>query len=909
MHTRLGWLAAFILTSAILVAADTPLKQKSPKVVGKSGPLVLLFAGGRPWQGHQVRDLLVASGARVRGLVGEYLAGYSGASIKRHMGDKVEPTPFDGITPAFKILKSHKLVIFNHITPENLRAILTPERAKMLQEYVENGGHVLFTINTPSDLLPEIMPIVQSDDLQEVDETMFATRPAGDEFAIFTEKLPVFERCRFVAAKPDAEVLSVIKSADGTDFVPYLVRRQVGKGTVSFLNAEYISPHRIRQFANWAYACSFISAVAAKCGELKLDPQKILVRYETPPARREIEQTSVRIAEPKLQISDASGNAQIFERSVRFGDGAKLDVNPDGSVDLTFPGKDQPYIRNFAIPTVAFSEIKVATDNLSYEADDLTKVVKAADIKWKFDRITQEGGVVTLHYTAPESKLQWQFKVGKLELDGREYAGIAERAIVLECPLFINQLAFSAQLQLPDARYARRFDAYSPPRGYTEFPMDGSVKLADTHTWNFFGSGQPFELIACRDGVYLAAAESARATSAQLVRDQTEKFIRERRLNDVGRVKAPVETNFYWHFFSDGAERGNQEYLAMYQLLRQLYRRQNELRELPVYPVVWYSHQLSGAEKERVERYAGECGFRFIYPLHPESSINSINGERNLEIYRRIAAAGVGTLIWTAGSYTQGKNGWLIKEHPDWFCKNPDGTIFAYPGNYPVIDLHNADFYQWYCQVLKEAINAGVKWVYRDMDGAAAAVVNYALPQSPNGLAEQIKFYKFFHDHDCRVSIEGANPLVIDQYWYRPAKYTSFNGKEFALVGALPYGDVDGGLMLDYFRTGMYGTFVAFEFAGTTFGLDRVVGEVDRGKRAIALAPKFNGALDFVGMPYVRETDFGTVWYGKGGAVMFFWDPVKKLTLDLPQGWKIRGVEGNVLTDLPGDSIIYIDRQ
>ena len=43
------------------------------------------------------------------------------------------------------------------------------------------------------------------------------------------------------------------------------------------------------------------------------------------------------------------------------------------------------------------------------------------------------------------------------------------------------------------------------------------------------------------------------------------------------------------------------------------------------------------------------------------------------------------------------------------------------------------------------------------------------------------------------------------------------------------------------------------------------------------------------------------------GAVMFFWNPVKKLTLNLPEGWKVRNAEGNLLRDIPGDSIVYID--
>ena len=901
-------LLVLCMFSAVFAADEVVMKSKLPDYAGESGPKILLFSGGRPWQGNDVRNILVRSGAKVRGIVGTYLAGLSGASIKQHMSDKVEPTPFDGITPAFKQLNNFKLVMFNFIPEENLLKLFTPERQERLKAYVENGGHVIFTLKTPVGLMPELMPIEQSGDYIQTNDQMFANRPEGKKFDFLPEKLPVFGKCREAVAKEDAQVLSMIKDEAGNDVSPYLVRRQIGKGSVSFLNTEHTTPSQMRQFANWAYANAFFAAVVAECGNLNTKPLKCLINYDKIPKRKILDCVSLDIAEPVLEISGDTRDAVIDGKSVAFAGGVKLLVNDDGSVNLTFPNQDKPFIRNFKIPAAAFSEIKLATKNLSYEADDMTTVVKAADIKWKFDHISQQNGIVSLHYTAPESDLEWQFKAGKMDLDGRSYCGVAERVFLSKCPLFINQFSFESELDLPEPLYARRFDAYSPPRGYTEFPMDGKEKRSDTHTWSFIGSGQPFELIACKNGVYLSGIEEAKPTKVQLIRNRGDKYIASKRINDVGQVKAPVETGFQWHWFSEGAERGNHEYLAMYQFVRQMLRRQNGLRELPAYPVVWYSYQLSATEKETLLEKAVKAGFRFIYRVSPESSINSINRESNLEKYRDISSRGVGVMIWTAGSYTQGKNGWIFKNHPEWFCKKANGDVFTYPGNYPVIDLHNEEFYNWYCEVLKDAISAGVKWVYRDMDGAAASVINHALEQSPEATKEQIKFYKFFHDNDCRVSIEGANPLVIDQYWYRPDKYTSFAGKEFALVGGVPYGDNRGGLMLDFFRTGMYGTFVAFEYAGTALDFDRFVGEAERGRRASSLAPKFNEALDFVGMPYVRESEFGTVWYGKGGAVMFFWDPVKKLTLNLPQGWKIRGVEGNTLTDIPGDSIIYIDR-
>ncbi len=897
-----------MLLAVFALAADEPqLKISMPKKEGKSGQSILLFHGGRPRDGNIAKDLLIKGGAKVTPVVGKYLAGLSGASIKQHLGDKVEPTPLDGITPAFKKLKDYPLVIFAFIKAENLQKLFTPERQALLKEYVANGGNVMFTVEMPAGILDEILPVTLGEKVI-TDINMKVDRPTGQRFEIFPTDIPYFRVYREAAAKPGAEVLSFIKDADGKVIAPFIVKGKFGKGSVTFFNTEKINPQQFRDFSNWAYCAAFWVATAAESGDLKMTPAKLIDTLEAIPERKEIADSTLTLAEPTFSVTDSNAAIEISDRTATFSDGAKVKVNANGAVEITLPGGEAPILRNFKIPAVAYSETKVTTGKLTYEADDLVDVVKAADIKWQFDRLTAENGVLNIHYRAKGSEMIWQFKSGKMDLDGREYVGVAERVKITQCPLFVNQINFESELCLPKPKFARRFSCYSPPRGYSDFPMDGSVKKSDTFTWNYFGSGQPFELIVCEDGVYLANVDTAFATTPRLIREKGKKYIQATRFHAVGRIKAPLETSFYWHWFSPGKERGHQEYLAMYQFIRQRYRRQNDLLELPPYPVVNFGYQLSREERQAVIDAAAKAGYRFIHPPMPENPIEKTNSPAAKGVYKLITDAGSSVHIWTAGSYVQGDGGWIINHHPEWFCKKEDGSIFSYGGNYPVIDVNNPEFYDWYCQVMTDAINSGVKWVYRDMDGAAARSINYAVPESPYGLKSQIRFYKFFHDHGARVSIEGMLPLVIDEYWYRADKYTSFAGNEFSLVGGLPSGDLRGGLTLDPFRTGMYGAFAAFEFSGTAFNFDRITGEVERGKRAATLAPKFNEALDFVGMPYVRETDFGTVWYGKGGAVMFFWDPVKKLTLDLPQGWKIRGVEGNVLTDIPGDSIIYIDR-
>lgn len=72
---------------------------------------------------------------------------------------------------------------------------------------------------------------------------------------------------------------------------------------------------------------------------------------------------------------------------------------------------------------------------------------------------------------------------------------------------------------------------------------------------------------------------------------------------------------------------------------------------------------------------------------------------------------------------------------------------------------------------------------------------------------------------------------------------------------------------------------------------------------------QLNAALDNTGMPFIRETAFGTTWIGENGGALFFWNPVKKVTVNLPDGWKIKGIEGNVLTDVKADAIYLLEKQ
>ncbi len=901
----LGIAGVFAADMPSYVAAQHPQGgggAKMAPLAGQSGPKIMVFNGGRPWVGEGIPGSLVKAGARALKINAPYLDGYAGASIKTHLTDKVEPKAFDGITPALKKASEYKLIIFNHILPECQEMMLTPERIAQLKAYVENGGNILFTIDAPAKL-GDLLPVTLGK-YHTFDDVYSADRPKGDIYKSIPETMPVYRFYREAAPHDGAEVLSTIRDASGKEIAPYIVRIKIGKGSVTFFNTEITNPTQIRDFSNWAYHRAFFVALASDCFGGKLKPEKCIDKLEAIPQRKQIGETAASVVPPKNGIYDSNDLVQIAGKVATFGNGMKLEVAQDGSVSVTWKGKAKSFVKNYQIPSVNYSKKQKVFDSATAEAVDVKEDVNAADIKWQFQSLKANGNEAVLTYTAKDSELRWIFKTGRLELDGRTFDGFADRIELVKCPLLVSGIGFKSELDLDDPLYAHRFDCYQPPRGYTAFDMTGKVK-SDTCSF----SGQPFGMIVCKNGVYLGNRSMPTSVGARFIREKGGKTIQSIHSEGLGRIHAPLATEFYWQWYADGTERGHNDYLAMYQFMRHLLRTEAGLQELPAYPVASYGYQMTTAEMDQVIDFAAKAGYRFIFPANPESPIEKIDSPQNMEVYGKIAKAGARARIWTAGSYVQGDGGWIINNHPEWFVKDEKGQIFKYFGTYPVIDVNNPEFYDWYTKILKHAIDGGVGWVYRDMDAAASGTVNYGLAESPNGLKAQIKFYKFFHENNCRVGIEGMNPLVIDIYWYRPNVYTSFAGKEFVLVGSMPSDQLRGGITLDTFRTGMYACFPSFQIADVVFNVEQIPGELDRIRRTLDFVPKFNEALDLVGMPYVRETEFGTIWTSDKGGVLFFWNPTKKATIELPAGWQIRGVQGNVLTDVKGDSIYFIDKK
>ena len=216
-------------------------------------------------------------------------------------------------------------------------------------------------------------------------------------------------------------------------------------------------------------------------------------------------------------------------------------------------------------------------------------------------------------------------------------------------------------------------------------------------------------------------------------------------------------------------------------------------------------------------------------------------------------------------------------------------------------------------------ISHGLGTVWYDMGGAFTGTVDFSLPECRNGFYPQVDLYRYFYEKGAWVVTEGMNPLVLDGYLFRPDKYTETNGREFAIVGAQSSAlNVPDQIYLDYFRTAMYGAFLPLNLDCVAFNFDFVPENQKKVNEALKYVPTINAALDLCGVPFVRETEFGTSWIGKDGGALFFFDGVKDFSAKLPEGFvaesittadgKVEKLNGTMPASIPEKSIIILKK-
>lgn len=878
-----------------------------PEAVGK-GSSVLVLAGGRPWVGKGFASMIAGSGCSVTGLDSIYLNGLGGASIKTFLTDLKEPEPKDGITPAMKNLERYKLVIVTGIPEKFLLKLYTPERIAALRRYVESGGCLLLGNSTPA-LLAEFLPVIPGKMNSEI-ENCKVKRPSGKIFEVLPEEWRLTSHYREAELRPDAKLLAPILDGAGKETGIFLAERKVGKGKVVFFNDEWEQRQGLVQLCSWAYGKALMIGIAAEAGGLNLNPESGIYNLTPPPAHKTHESLALKVTLPGLSLQDSKSPVKISGREVLLGTGMRLVAGEDGTVNVFWPGRTEALVRKLALPVFIFSEGPTAMDDASFEAVTKDRKLKEFALTWHLDKITAEGPLATLHFTGNDgSELAWQFKSGTLQLDGRTFSGFADRIFIQKFPRMVESMEMTSQIAMDsEGRRVRRFACYNSPRGYAEFDLSGK-KDSEVRYGGFFGDGQPFTWLVSDRGIYTDFVTSPCSISARQGVKAGEENVSQRIQLKIGRRKAPVSGEFVWHMFSPGSERGNNDWMAMYQFQRENLRRNVGLRSIPPEPMATHQNVCTKAQIAASLVVAKKFGFKMYHLPWCPSAIENLDSPDSLKAFAEVRAAGLVPSPWTAGDYSHGDSE-KIFANKSWYLFDAKGKLFQYFGMHPVIDLNNGDFRKWYFGVMERAFKGGLGGIYLDMYGAASGGVNYGMPESEPGIHAMPEIFRFFNERGIPVRIEGQNPLVLDTWWFRRQAYALFTGKEFALVGTAPGTHLVGdGLELDYFRMAMYNSFGIISTDGYAAGFERVPGEIAAVERIGKLNPVIARARENVGMPFVRETPFGTSWISDKGGALFFYDAVKEIKLDLPEGWTVDGYSGGTLRNIPKNTVILLKKK
>jgi hypothetical protein len=896
----------FFCAACLLLAVGYcfALPDDLPKAQG-TGPSVLVLAGGRPWVGNGFASMLSKSGCSVTGLSSVWLDGFGGASIKSFLTDLEEPTPKDGITPAFADLSRYKLVVITGMPQQKLELLYTPERIAALRQYVEAGGSLLLGNNTPQSLA-ELLPVIPGE-FQKGHRKCKAKRPASSFFSSLPVEWKLPSPYRAVQLLPEARVLAPILGEDGIEKGILLAEKTIGQGKVIYFNDEWAYRKGVVQLCSWAYGGALMISTAAEALGMPLDAKSAIYHLTPPPERRRHDALRLKISPPELSLEEYPDAAKVSGREIAFGGDMRMAVDDTGSIAVHYPGLLAPLIKNLAPPTFTFSEGLVAIDDPSSEAVTVEQKGKAASVRWQLDSITTEGPLATLLYKGNEgNELAWHFKAGKLMLDGREFIGIAEAITMQKSNLLLESMNITFRVALPGAgRRVRRFACYNPPRGYREFDLSGE-RPVEVRYGGFFGDGQPFSWLVSEQGIFSDFVEKPCCISAHQKVGKGAADVENRLVVRFGHLKAPMSGEFIWHMYSSGAERGNNDWMAMYQFQRENLRRSVGLAAMAPEPLA--AHQNTCNEEEIAASLAAarELGFHSYWLPWCPSPIEGLDRDSAKKRYAQVRSAGLIPVAWTAGDYSNGDSE-KIFANKSWYIHDKDGKLFQYFGKHPVLDLSNPEFRAWYYGVMGRAVEGGLGGVYLDMYGAASGNVNFGTPESHVGIHTMPETFRFFQDKGVSVRIEGQNPLVLDTWWFRRQVYEPFTGREFALVGTAPGTHLVGdGFELDYFRMAMYNSFGIIHTDGYAIGFERVPGEIAAVRRIGALNPRLSRAREHVGFPFVRETPFGTSWISDKGGALFFYDRVSRMTLDLPENWAIEGHDGTELCNVPEETVLLL---
>lgn len=910
----------FCVTLTIFLVMGAQVMAEAPQLN------VLLFHGGRPWTGRETARVLRKAGFKVTLVGSAGLDGLGGAPIRFHLTDKFEPAPKDMITPEFSRLGNYDAVIVSAIKPEDQKKFFTEDRVGELKNYLDEGGCLVTTENVPATVT-SLLPVTFDSNGKMWDDEWFC-EPVSDIFRGLPEKWPLFSRRgRCPVPKTGASVLAKTIDPRGAVSVPYVVSLKIGQGTSIYLNAEWRRENNFRQLRDWAYFKQLLP-ILVRYGAGRAGEGGTLEVHRQPPAPRGVETARVILRPPELvEIElDASPEIEDDEDALRilFANGVLVDFDKKRvTYNVFYSGCETPVMRNVPAPILITDRENASKklDMSTYEAvatDSLKACVVPLTLHYQ-NWATPGDGVAEILLTGDEGEaFHWTFKAGALTINEMAYQGLAVKSRLEGIPQTIESLKFISPVTIGDSQEehcAWRMACYAPPRGFGVFKFDGDKKNT-TNTWWHFGSGQPFNWLQNRRGVFCEFLDSPFVNGAEITNDNKNRDVLV--IDDLvfGRVKCPVETPFVWRYFSPRSPVTPNAWMGMYQFLRKRYRSMAGLSEPLLYPEASHTNTCSPDEFKKSVAASKKLGFRaHKLPTCP-SSIESLITDARCEQYQQIKRQGLEPATWSAGGYTQGLDNPVATIHPEWLVRDKAGDPLQYFGSHPVFDINNPEYLDYYLGVLGRAADSGMKNIYLDMGGQQASVTNYLPENDLTQLASAIKIYKFLDGKGVKTSIEGMNPLVIDEFWFRKDKYVDHAGKEFAFVGMSPSAKIPDHLAMDYFRMAMFYAFVDVIVSGYACGMDTVPEERRLIEEIGALNPIITEALDTLGVPFVRQTCFGTSWTSPKGAALFFWSPVETCVLDVPDDWKVLdtfnpqgktlNVDGNVLRDVPSKSVVLL---
>ncbi|MCQ2379993.1 MAG: hypothetical protein MJ025_03610, partial [Victivallaceae bacterium] len=538
------------------------LKKRQPKAIGPGKVPVFAYNGGRPWVGHDCMAPIASAGGKLFLFDSVYLAGLGGASIKQHMGDKTEPPARDGFTQSFQKMSEQgpaaaRVAVFNYIPIKNMEKIFDDREDAMpaMRAYLEKGGNLLFYGNVPSESkVASLMPVeFEGDAYTSYGDGAHVTRPSGVRFSMFPEKMPAFGSYRPCDTVKGAEVLSWIIE-DGAKMSPFIARRKVGKGTVTFINLNLYNPTSPDSYGHWEYARAFTAALVADCGNIdEINPAKCVKSLETIPGRKQVAEAKAVVGDPALDITE-SASVKVSGDTATFENGCRVVLDrKSGTVDVYVPCVEGKFMSGCGTPEVRLSKKQATIDKNSNEYTGVKDFDVSAKIPWKVADFSVDGNQAVVTFKASGNEMRWYFKAGSWNLDGRTYVGVADKAEVSKSPLLIGGFRFQRSVAVPEPLFARRMSCYSNPRGYADFDLRGKKNAMagmkkpekdKISAWSMIGSGQPFELIVFKSGVYLTTLTAPYSVNTSMEVGAQGTPIAVTNSFGVGRVKAPVSSQY-----------------------------------------------------------------------------------------------------------------------------------------------------------------------------------------------------------------------------------------------------------------------------------------------------------------------------------------------------------------------------